>query len=66
MSDFRGPGVVILVLSWVITLYTLWQMDEMHEMVPGKRLIGTMNWVNKPLVKSSGCGLWCPSNSFAK
>ncbi|KAK9692317.1 hypothetical protein RND81_09G255800 [Saponaria officinalis] len=32
-----GPGVAILVLSWVITLYTLWQMVEMHEMVPGKR-----------------------------
>ncbi|CAI8584715.1 unnamed protein product [Vicia faba] len=32
-----GPGVTILVLSWFITLYTLWQMVEMHEMVPGKR-----------------------------
>ncbi|KAJ7974752.1 lysine histidine transporter 1 [Quillaja saponaria] len=32
-----GPGVAILVLSWVITLYTLWQMVEMHEMVPGRR-----------------------------
>ncbi|KAK9925461.1 hypothetical protein M0R45_033785 [Rubus argutus] len=32
-----GPGIVILVLSWIITLYTLWQMVEMHEMVPGKR-----------------------------
>ncbi|XWS40628.1 hypothetical protein CRYUN_Cryun17cG0012000 [Craigia yunnanensis] len=32
-----GPGVVILILSWVITLYTLWQMVEMHEIVPGKR-----------------------------
>ncbi|CAN6572372.1 unnamed protein product [Malus baccata var. baccata] len=32
-----GPGCVILVLSWVITLFTLWQMVEMHEMVPGKR-----------------------------
>ncbi|XP_050231501.1 lysine histidine transporter 1-like [Mercurialis annua] len=32
-----GPGVAVLVLSWVITLYTLWQMVEMHEMVPGKR-----------------------------
>ncbi|KAK2413649.1 Lysine histidine transporter 1 [Trifolium repens] len=32
-----GPGVVILILSWIITLYTLWQMVEMHEMVPGKR-----------------------------
>ncbi|KAL6983839.1 hypothetical protein U1Q18_017213 [Sarracenia purpurea var. burkii] len=32
-----GPGVTVLILSWVITLYTLWQMVEMHEMVPGKR-----------------------------
>ncbi|GLU02189.1 hypothetical protein SLE2022_194520 [Rubroshorea leprosula] len=32
-----GPGVVVLVLSWIITLYTLWQIVEMHEMVPGKR-----------------------------
>ncbi|XVE84113.1 hypothetical protein DITRI_Ditri16bG0143500 [Diplodiscus trichospermus] len=32
-----GPGVVLLILSWVITLYTLWQMVEMHEIVPGKR-----------------------------
>ncbi|WVZ95272.1 hypothetical protein U9M48_041057 [Paspalum notatum var. saurae] len=30
-------GVAVLVLSWVITLYTLWQMVEMHECVPGKR-----------------------------
>lgn len=33
----RGPGVAVLIMSWVITLYTLWQMVEMHEMVPGKR-----------------------------
>ncbi|XP_010531645.1 PREDICTED: lysine histidine transporter 2-like [Tarenaya hassleriana] len=32
-----GPGVTVMILSWVITLYTLWQMVEMHEMVPGKR-----------------------------
>ncbi|KAM7480129.1 hypothetical protein LguiA_028342 [Lonicera macranthoides] len=32
-----GPGITVMVLSWVITLYTLWQMVEMHEMVPGKR-----------------------------
>ncbi|XP_054787241.1 lysine histidine transporter 2-like [Prosopis cineraria] len=32
-----GPGVVVLILSWAITLFTLWQMVEMHEMVPGKR-----------------------------
>ncbi|CAO2189952.1 unnamed protein product [Urochloa humidicola] len=30
-------GVTVLILSWIITLYTLWQMVEMHEMVPGKR-----------------------------
>ncbi|KAK9061683.1 hypothetical protein SSX86_018866 [Deinandra increscens subsp. villosa] len=32
-----GPGLGVLFASWVITLYTLWQMVEMHEMVPGKR-----------------------------
>ncbi|KAJ6808579.1 lysine histidine transporter 1-like [Iris pallida] len=32
-----GPGIAVLVLSWIITLYTLWQMVEMHEIVPGKR-----------------------------
>ncbi|PIA51347.1 hypothetical protein AQUCO_01100283v1 [Aquilegia coerulea] len=33
-----GPGVAILIISWVVTLYTLWQMVEMHEMKPGCRL----------------------------
>ncbi|XWS69190.1 hypothetical protein CRYUN_Cryun04dG0158300 [Craigia yunnanensis] len=38
MADLGwGPGVTIMVLSWIITLYTLWQMVQMHEMVPGKR-----------------------------
>lgn len=32
-----GPGLLMLILSWVITLFTLWQMVEMHEAVPGKR-----------------------------
>ncbi|KAJ3678134.1 hypothetical protein LUZ60_001937 [Juncus effusus] len=32
-----GPGIAIMIISWIITLYTLWQMVEMHEMVPGKR-----------------------------
>ncbi|KAI4365974.1 hypothetical protein MLD38_021906 [Melastoma candidum] len=32
-----GPGVTVMALSWIITLYTLWQMVEMHEMVPGRR-----------------------------
>lgn len=35
--SFRGPGVTVLVLSWIITLFTLWQMVEMHEIVEGKR-----------------------------
>jgi hypothetical protein len=29
--------VAVLLLSWIITLYTLWQMVEMHEAVPGRR-----------------------------
>lgn len=32
-----GPGITAMIISWIITLYTLWQMVEMHEMVPGKR-----------------------------
>ncbi|KAG6776809.1 hypothetical protein POTOM_016597 [Populus tomentosa] len=42
-----GPGAAVLILSWVITLYTLWQMVEMHEMVPGKRFdsYSTVAWV---------------------
>ncbi|CAO2164562.1 unnamed protein product [Urochloa humidicola] len=32
-----GVGVTVMVLSWIITVYTLWQMVEMHECVPGKR-----------------------------
>ena len=34
---FRGPGIAVLVLSWLVTFYTLWQLVEMHEVVPGKR-----------------------------
>jgi amino acid permease len=32
-----GPGIVVHVLSWLVTLYTLWQLVQMHEIVPGKR-----------------------------
>ncbi|KAL6551401.1 hypothetical protein OROMI_021889 [Orobanche minor] len=32
-----GPGVTMMIVSWIVTFYTLWQMVEMHEMVPGKR-----------------------------
>ncbi|MFS8024797.1 putative amino acid transporter, transmembrane domain-containing protein [Helianthus anomalus] len=31
------PGVSVLVIPSVATLYTLWQMVEKHEMVPSKR-----------------------------
>ncbi|XP_019432090.1 PREDICTED: lysine histidine transporter-like 5 [Lupinus angustifolius] len=31
------PGVLAIVLSWVVTFYSLWQLVEMHEMVPGRR-----------------------------
>lgn len=33
MSFLLWPGgIVVLVLSWVISLYTLWQLVQMHEM----------------------------------
>lgn len=34
----RGPGIAVLALSWICTLYTAWQMIQMHEPEPGKRL----------------------------
>lgn len=36
-TNCRGPGATVLIMSWIITLFTLWQMVEMHEMVPGVR-----------------------------
>ncbi|KAK8969787.1 Lysine histidine transporter-like 1 [Platanthera guangdongensis] len=35
--DLWGLRVAILILSWIITLYTLWQMVKMHKIVSGKR-----------------------------
>ncbi|CAM6038293.1 unnamed protein product [Sphagnum compactum] len=34
-----GPGMALLALSWVVTLFTLWQLVEMHELEaePGRR-----------------------------
>ncbi|ONK67095.1 uncharacterized protein A4U43_C06F15640, partial [Asparagus officinalis] len=32
-----GPGSVALILSWSITLYTIWLMIELHECIPGRR-----------------------------
>lgn len=37
-TNNRGPGIAVVILSWIITLYTLWLMVEMHEAIPGKRL----------------------------
>ncbi|RVW35379.1 Lysine histidine transporter 1 [Vitis vinifera] len=53
-----GPGVVVLILSWIITLYTLWQMVEMHEMVPGKRFDRYHELGQHAFVKSLASGLW--------
>ncbi|KAI3871592.1 hypothetical protein MKX03_005775 [Papaver bracteatum] len=36
VPKFLGPGVTIMVVSWLITLYTLWQMVEMHEVGDGR------------------------------
>ncbi|VVA94939.1 unnamed protein product [Arabis nemorensis] len=33
-----GPGLVAIMASWAITFYSLWQMVQLHEAVPGKRL----------------------------
>ncbi|CAI9096268.1 OLC1v1032367C1 [Oldenlandia corymbosa var. corymbosa] len=32
-----GPGTVVMILSWCITLNTMWQMIQLHECVPGVR-----------------------------
>ncbi|XP_022152540.1 lysine histidine transporter-like 5 [Momordica charantia] len=32
-----APGIVAIVASWVITFYSLWQLVELHELVPGRR-----------------------------
>ncbi|KAF3782152.1 Lysine histidine transporter-like 2 [Nymphaea thermarum] len=36
----KGPGIVVFVLSWIITLYLV----EMHEMVPEKRFNRVKPW----------------------
>ncbi|KAF7836443.1 lysine histidine transporter-like 5 [Senna tora] len=30
-------GIIAIIMSWLITFYTLWVLVEMHEMVPGTR-----------------------------
>ncbi|XP_058775197.1 lysine histidine transporter-like 5 [Vicia villosa] len=31
------PGISLILVSWLMTFYSLWQLVQMHEMVPGKR-----------------------------
>ncbi|KAJ8769877.1 hypothetical protein K2173_008959 [Erythroxylum novogranatense] len=31
------PGVLCIIISWLVTFYTFWQLVELHEVVPGKR-----------------------------
>ncbi|XP_019093333.1 PREDICTED: lysine histidine transporter-like 5 [Camelina sativa] len=33
-----APGLIAIIMSWAITFYSLWQMVNLHEAVPGKRL----------------------------
>ncbi|KAF3431815.1 hypothetical protein FNV43_RR26551 [Rhamnella rubrinervis] len=32
-----GPGIMVLIISWCMTLNTMWQMIQLHECVPGTR-----------------------------
>ncbi|KAB2628647.1 lysine histidine transporter-like 5 [Pyrus ussuriensis x Pyrus communis] len=32
-----GPGIAAIILSWVITFYSFWQLIRLHEIVPGQR-----------------------------
>ncbi|KAK2352033.1 lysine histidine transporter [Trifolium repens] len=31
------PGISVIIVSWLVTFYSLWQLVKMHELVPGKR-----------------------------
>ncbi|KAM7280777.1 hypothetical protein ACFE04_007911 [Oxalis oulophora] len=31
------PGIIVIFSSWLITFYSLWQLVNLHEVVPGKR-----------------------------
>lgn len=33
----RGPGTMVLFISWCMTLNTMWQMIQLHECVSGTR-----------------------------
>lgn len=48
----------ILVLSWIITLHTLWQMVEMHEIISDKRLDSYGYYELDQVVFSQKLDLW--------
>ncbi|KAJ6902943.1 hypothetical protein NC651_020431 [Populus alba x Populus x berolinensis] len=59
-----GPGITVLVLSWCMTLNTMWQMIQLHECVPGTRStcfrpeIGTMDCpIPQQLIVQVGCDI---------
>ncbi|KAI5440380.1 hypothetical protein KIW84_010031 [Lathyrus oleraceus] len=31
------PGITVIIVSWLMTFYSLWQLVQMHELVPGRR-----------------------------
>ena len=37
LLKFRTGGISCLIASWLITFYSLWQLVQLHEAVPGKR-----------------------------
>ncbi|KAL3751392.1 hypothetical protein ACJRO7_012246 [Eucalyptus globulus] len=66
-----GPGIMMLVLSWCMTLNTMWQMVQFHECVPGTRFDRYIDlgqhafgqrlglWIVLPqqLIVQVGCGI---------
>ncbi|XP_070048286.1 lysine histidine transporter-like 2 [Nicotiana tomentosiformis] len=46
-----GAGVTVMLLSWIITFYTIWQMVEMHEMIPGKKKFQEILFPNAKPIK---------------
>lgn len=34
---FRGPGMAVMVISWCMTLHTMWLLVQLHELTPGTR-----------------------------
>ncbi|XP_057848868.2 lysine histidine transporter 2 [Cryptomeria japonica] len=57
-----GPGICLLVLSWMITLYTLWQLVDMHESVPGRRFDRYHELAQYTLGETRGLWILVPLN----